>query len=84
MKIEVKKLNEEIFGIELISESPTELKILKRFQKNGIKINGYSQNSLQLTYRDLMSKDSCIIMLLEEALKEANKLFIERVEKKRT
>ncbi len=81
MKVKIVELIDEIFGIELIAETVTEHGILSRFLENGIKINACSSSSLQLTFRDLMSKESCVTMLLEEALKEANKMNSEKASK---
>ncbi len=79
MKVRIMKSNKEIFGIELIAETNTDHGTLLRFLEGGIKINSHGSSSLQLTYRDLMSKDSCVVMLLEESLKEAKELLNKRV-----
>lgn len=80
MKIEVKESQGEIFGIELLAETEIERKVLSRFKNNGIKINIYNDEMLQLTFRDMVAKDACVVMLLEEALKEAQELYSKRCE----
>lgn len=55
MKVEIKKIKDEVFGIELISED-NENDILERFWIGGLKINVRGHNSLQLTFADLIEK----------------------------
>ena len=57
MKVEFKKYNNEIFGIDLIAESLIERDIVQRFWNGGIKVNGItSVNILHLTFKDLIEK----------------------------
>ena len=58
MKIEKKRWQDEIFGIELTAENEEECKILNRFWESGVKVNAVTRRSnntsLQLTFLDLM------------------------------
>ena len=60
MKIEIRKSAGETFGIELISETDKEKSILKCFWDDGVKVNGISCGSsdisLQLTFGGLLDK----------------------------
>ena len=57
MKIEFKKYDDEIFGIDLIAENGTEQDIIQRFWRGGIKISGITNSSkLHLTFKDLTGK----------------------------
>ena len=60
MKIKIKESAGETFGIELISETDDEKSILKCFWDDGVKVNGISCGSpdisLQLTFAGLLDK----------------------------
>ena len=57
MKVELKKCNNEIFGIDLIPEDELEQSILKRFWNGGVFTQGFSTSyELSLTFKDLIEK----------------------------
>lgn len=57
MKVKIRRYNDEILGIDLISENKVEQDIVQRFWEGGIKINAIMNSSdLGLTFKDLVDK----------------------------
>ena len=57
MKVEIKKHNNEILGINLAPENDEDYEITKRFWEGGVFVMGYGTNNiLTLTFEDLIEK----------------------------
>lgn len=55
MKVETKKCNNEVFGINLIPENKLDQDILKRFWDGDVFVQGFSTSyELSLTFEDLI------------------------------